>query len=336
MLESYTREDHVEGERMVIAVQDTASTEGFLSRVDWGNHLLVVADEVHRLGEPSSQNLLVRIKGLSNLGLSATPDRFLDSNGTERLRGVFGEDLDPKIDIARAIAMEVLVPYLYKFCTVTLTDDEEHDYTRITKQIIIAKSNVNSEDDLTRIRQLEIARAKIIKKAERKIQSVSEIIRSEYSPDQHWLLYCEDTEQVMEFREALKDLRPLTYFQNSEGSHIETLRNFANGDGGLIIAVQMLDEGVDIPALDHAFLIASSKNPRQYVQRRGRVLRRSSSKKKHLAHIWDVFVVDQNGKAIDKYEINRGLTFAEDAFNKSIISKLSRLSDDLPYNLVLE
>ena len=134
---------------------------------------------------------------------------------------------------------------------------------------------------------------------------------------------------MLALRDELRELRPLTYFQNSDGSHVETLRNFAQNEGGLIIAVQMLDEGIDIPALDHAFLIASSKNPRQYVQRRGRVLRRSTSKIKHIAHIWDVFAVGQDGKAIDKFEVNRGITFAKDAFNKSIISSLRQISENL-------
>jgi superfamily II DNA or RNA helicase len=336
LLGSYTSSPPLEGERIVIAVQDTANTEAFITRVNWSKDLLVIADEVHRLGEPSSKNLLQRIKGLCNLGLSATPDRFLDPIGTERIREVFGDDLQPAIDIARAISMEVLVPYVYKFCTVTLTESEEDQYIRITKQITIAKSNAKTEDDHKKVRDLEVVRARIIKKAERKIPIISEIIRSEFAQNQHWLLYCEDTEQVIAFRNALKDLRPLTYFQNSDGSHSETLRNFSQGEGGLIIAVQMLDEGVDIPALDHAFLIASSKNPRQYVQRRGRVLRRSSSKIKHVAHIWDVFAVGQDGKAIDKYEVNRGITFAKDAFNKSIISSLSQISHDLSDIKVLE
>jgi superfamily II DNA or RNA helicase len=319
----------VEGERVTIAVQDTATTEGFITRVNWSPNLLVVADEVHRLGEPTSEKLLKMIERSKKLGLSATPDRFQDLEGTERMRAVFGEDLEPKIDIARAIAMEVLVPYEYKFCTVSLTDQEEENYARLTKQIIVAKSNQISEDDRKKVTELEVARARVLKKASHKVPIVSEIVRSQYQPDQHWLLYCEDIEQVLEFRNALSDLKPLTYFQNSDGSHEETLKNFSLGDGGIIIAVQMLDEGIDIPSLDHAFLVASSKNPRQYVQRRGRVLRRSKTKIKYLAHIWDVFVVDHEGKAVDRFEVNRGLTFAQDAFNKSIVSSVSQLSHDL-------
>jgi superfamily II DNA or RNA helicase len=329
LLGPFTSDSPVEGERVTIAVQDTATTEGFITRVNWSPNLLVVADEVHRLGEPTSEKLLKMIERSKKLGLSATPDRFQDLEGTERMRAVFGEDLEPKIDIARAIAMEVLVPYEYKFCTVSLTDQEEENYARLTKQIIVAKSNQISEDDRKKVTELEVARARVLKKASHKVPIVSEIVRSQYQPDQHWLLYCEDIEQVLEFRNALSDLKPLTYFQNSDGSHEETLKNFSLGDGGIIIAVQMLDEGIDIPSLDHAFLVASSKNPRQYVQRRGRVLRRSKTKIKYLAHIWDVFVVDHEGKAVDRFEVNRGLTFAQDAFNKSIVSSVSQLSHDL-------
>ena len=53
-----------------------------------------------------------------------------------------------------------------------------------------------------------------------------------------------------------------------------TLERFENF-GGIILAIKMLDEGVDIPSIDHALIIASDQNPRQHIQRRGRVLRKS-------------------------------------------------------------
>jgi len=329
LLRSYTGENHLEGERLVIAVQDTARTEAFISRVSWNEKLLVVADEVHRLGEPASANLLLCLKSMSNLGLSATPDRYLDESGTSRIRETFGRDLEPRIDIAKAISMEILVPYIYRFCTVTLNEEEEEKYSRLSRQILILKSSAVTTEDYQKLTELQVARARVLKKAKAKVDVIAEIIRTEFRTDQHWLLYCEDTEQVMEFREKLKALRPLTYFQNSDGSHEETLKNFSKSNGGLLIAVQMLDEGIDIPALDHAFLIASSKNPRQYVQRRGRVLRKSEEKRKPYAHIWDVFVVDKDGLALDVHELDRGMNFSEDAFNKSVISDLRRISRSL-------
>ena len=56
----------------------------------------------------------------------------------------------------------------------------------------------------------------------------------------------------------------------------DILGQFANGELTVLVSVQTLEEGVDVPDADLAIIVASSKQRRQMVQRMGRVLRRKS------------------------------------------------------------
>jgi superfamily II DNA or RNA helicase len=87
----------------------------------------------------------------------------------------------------------------------------------------------------------------------------------------------------------------------------------------------MLDEGVDIPSVDHCILIASSESKRQYIQRRGRVLRVNKQSPKGVAEIWDLIVVDENNVAFTPAEIVRATEFARMAINHSINIDLEKL-----------
>jgi Type III restriction enzyme, res subunit len=80
--------------RIVLAMMQTASTDAFLTQVAHNDHLLVVADEAHRLGSPSAQHLLT-LAAPWRLGLSATPTRAGDPEGTARLFDYFGGVLAP-------------------------------------------------------------------------------------------------------------------------------------------------------------------------------------------------------------------------------------------------
>jgi superfamily II DNA or RNA helicase len=101
------------------------------------------------------------------------------------------------------------------------------------------------------------------------------------------------------------------------GSKTETLSNFKL-NGGVLVAIKCLDEGVDIPSATHALILASSQNPREYIQRRGRVLRSNISSGKSHATIFDVVVTSSEGVPLNKQEIERMLAFAGDADNSTI------------------
>src|SRR5215217_6489670 len=110
--------------------------------------------------------------------------------------------------------------------------------------------------------------------------------------------------------------------------------------GGILVAIKCLDEGVDIPTVDHALILASSRNPREFIQRRGRVLRVAAGK--NFAEIHDALVVPPNNggsptsaepddqgiddTAILLGEIARAIHFAEDAANSTVAFELRRLA----------
>ena len=140
------------------------------------------------------------------------------------------------------------------------------------------------------------------------------MISQNYAPGDRWLVYCSDSEHLREVREDLEglDLDLLEYHSQDSGNHEATLNYFTNR-GGVLLAIKCLDEGIDIPLINRALILASSTNPREYVQRRGRVLRRTPGK--YSSRIFDVLVVGDDGRAITPSEVVRAMEFAGDARN---------------------
>jgi predicted helicase len=116
------------------------------------------------------------------------------------------------------------------------------------------------------------------------------------------------------------------------GDKVEALKWFKKF-GGVLVSIKCLDEGVDIPAVSHAFILASSQNPRQFIQRRGRVLRKSTGK--DLAVIHDAIVVpvdpQSEGEQISllKAELLRALEFADSSLNKGAGADLRRIAIEM-------
>ena len=126
-----------------------------------------------------------------------------------------------------------------------------------------------------------------------------------------------------------------------EGDRVETLRYFAI-NGGVLVSIKCLDEGVDIPAATHALILASSKNPREFIQRRGRILRKSENKP--FAFLHDAIVTpiimeeeeDAENKEISiiESELARSIQFGEWAENPTCITKLKNIAIDFGINIV--
>ena len=314
-----------ENDGIVIAVMDTAAKESFVERINWGNHLLIVADEVHNLGANSFHTLLTTINAGGILGLSATPNRYNDDEN-EIVRQIFDRDLKPIVDIPYAQELGVLVQYRYRFETVKLNEDELDLYKKLTK-LIGMKSNGSFEAESKDLQMLIYQRANILKNAEGKTKIAENLIRREFVKGNSWIIFCNDKDQLEELRLRINDYSPLTYYQEMEGDPDQTLKLFEN-EGGILLAIQMMDEGIDIPSIDRCLILASSQNTRQYIQRRGRVLRVNRENPKGVAEIWDILVVDSNGKSFTGAEILRAKEFARMAINHSIIQDLNKIMDN--------
>lgn len=326
-LAGYTQGNTSEPENaIVLAVMRSASSGTFVNRVSWGKHLLLVADEMHNLGAPSFKNLLDAVGETARLGLTATPERF-DESETAYLRKVFGPDLNPVVDIIKAQELGVLVPYTYRFATVGLNYEEDQKYLLLTAKInqlyAIGKRGKLTAKQLQDLQDLKIERAKILRSAEEKIQATADILKNEYVPGQYWLVFCADQNQLNEIKTRISHLKPFEYFSDMTGDFDATLKTYRN-EGGVLLVINMLDEGVDIPEIDCAILVASTQNARQYIQRRGRILRRNPKKAK-VALVWDLFVVNQKHYVYSNSEVIRGLEFADTATNSVISMEISEL-----------
>ncbi|MEN1961184.1 DEAD/DEAH box helicase family protein [Luteimonas sp. MJ246] len=331
--------DH--GARIIIATMQSAATEGFREKLWGGDHLMVVADEVHQIGSPHNSKSLSISSG-PRLGLSATPTRYGDPEGTQRLLEYFGGVIPPPFTIYDAIEAGRLVPYEYFPQLINLSAEEAEEWKDFTRRIILeiarAESDASGNKRLTdRAKMMLIQRARIAKKAVRKIELAQTVIGHEYREGQRWLVYCEDVAQMGSVLNALRSIgiQATEYHTAMNGDPASTLAWF-RVSGGVLVSIKCLDEGVDIPAADHALILSSSQNPRQFIQRRGRVLRRSPGK--HLARIYDAVVAPVNLEhepeqlSLLKAEFVRAVEFASHAINRSGEATLRALALELGFD----
>jgi len=323
-LSDNTRASKDFGPRITLATVASAASETFTKRLQVSSSLLVVADEVHTLGQSQCIDLMSKIESSvgAALGLSATYERFGDPEGTSRIERTFGTGLEPKFQIADAIAAGRLVPYDYHFGTVNLSPEEEEKYEELSNKIrtlIVREKGKSFSSFSGYLQNLIFSRAAILKGASGKTKFATDIFRDNYRRGQNWLVYCDDTSQLSEVSEALRNvnIQNDVYHDAMPGSKTETLSNFKL-NGGVLVAIKCLDEGVDIPSATHALILASSQNPREYIQRRGRVLRSNISSGKSHATIFDVVVTSSEDVPLNKQEIERMLAFAGDADNSTI------------------
>lgn len=320
--------------RVVLATMQTASTDTFINGLTQGDHLLIVADEIHQIGSPKN-SIALSIRSGASLGLSATPIRYGDPEGTQKIFERFGPVIPPAITLQDAIASGRLVNYEYFPHPVHLSDDESDVWKRLTKQISFELAKSKKKDGsagLTdKAKMLLIQRSRIAKKASVKTGVATGFIKREFKEGQSWLVYCEDSDQLNEMLHKLRaeNLRPLEYHSNMSGDKVEAL-NWFKKFGGVLVSIKCLDEGVDIPAVSHAFILASSQNPRQFIQRRGRVLRKSEGKNLAVIHDAIVVPVDPEGESeqisLLKAELVRALEFANSALNKGAGADLRRIA----------
>ncbi len=328
------------GERIVLATMQTAASDDFLSAIRSGEHLLVIADEVHQSGSPFNSRLYFLASG-PRLGLSATPIRYGDPEGTRSMFGYFGDVIPPPITLADAIKAGRLVEYEYTPHPVRLTADEADEWKKLTLKIRwemgASKNGDGSPAPLSdKAKMLLIRRSRIAKKAANKIALAADVL-DHFEEGDRWLVYCEDQAHLEAVIDALrgKGLSPLRYHTDMDGDKDAALAHFRTF-GGIMVSIRCLDEGVDIPAVDHALILASSQNPRQFIQRRGRVLRQAPWK--HMAAIHDAIVVpvsledEPEQTSLLKSEFVRAIEFAKSAINRDAGAELRHLAAHLGFD----
>lgn len=272
--------------------------------------MMLVADEVHGLGASKMRLGLVPEYDL-RLGLSATPTRFFDPEGTELLDSYFGGTVF-EFGLERAVTTinpatgtTYLTPYRYLLHFVSLDDDELEEYHRRTLQLVRQFSSSGGDRERQELLELLLfKRAEIVKDARAKYPCLEQVF-DDISDDPRWtLVYCSpgqiDEVMMMLSGRGLvahrftmdEGTKPDRRFGGlSERQHL--LKRFEEGDYEILVAMRCLDEGVDVPAARTAVLMASSRSPRQYVQRIGRILRPCHGKR--LATVHDMVIVPREG-----------------------------------------
>jgi DNA phosphorothioation system restriction enzyme len=265
-------------------------------------HHLLIADEVHNLGAQHIKNVLPDTIDM-RLGLSATPERHFDAVGTALVLEYFGGVIY-EYPISRAIADGYLSPYRYYPVPVDLTDDEANEYEELTTKLSRLLHGSEEENELNPpAMRLLIKRARLVGAAYNKQIALDHILSSLQEPPRKAIFYCGDgrTTDVITDDEARQikavsrilgekhDLRVRNFtYRESSTDREDILRDLESGFLDGVVAIRCLDEGIDLPDLRMGFLLASSTNPRQFIQRRGRLLRKSPGKKRAL--IYDFFV----------------------------------------------
>ncbi|MBL8599935.1 MAG: DEAD/DEAH box helicase family protein [Devosia sp.] len=322
--------------RAVLTTIQTASSPQFLGLCAWGAHIFMVADEVHRLGAVEARGILAFETG-PRLGLSATPTRAGDPDGTSAVLSYFERVVQPPFTLQDAILVGTLTPYAYHPMAIELEADEQVEWQRLTKEIrrLTARHRDKDQDAGAgvRLKILQVQRARVAKGARRKVAAAVAIVVAHYRPDERWIIYCDDQSQLAQIATALRaaGVRDVfEYHSAMRGDRRATLTVFGER-GGVVVSIRCLDEGVDIPAVTHALILASSRNPREFIQRRGRVLRRFPGK--YLAHVFDVLVtpsidLEERGDfdGMLEGELARAIEFGRHAINPAAISDLERIA----------
>ena len=274
----------------IVTTHDTFSSEAFIKIINEVNgKIMLIADEVHGLGSPERKMGLID-KYDYRLGLSATPKRWFDEEGTDVLYSFFEKTVF-EFTLKDAIERGYLTPYDYKPIFVGLTFSEIEEYKRQTKKIAMAYAGASKSSEKTDISQLfSIIRQRIVTNAMQKYDALEKII-SGLGDLSHCLIYC-SPQQIGEVQDMLNQKKLLqhkfTADENAEERE-NLLSAFAKGKYAALVAMKCLDEGVDVPPTKIAILMANSGNPKEFVQRRGRVLRTFPGKSK--ATIFDIIVV---------------------------------------------
>ena len=329
---------------IIIATYASFSRENiFRELIDFGKNtmrqMLLIADEAHNMGAGRILDRLGGIKFARRIGLSATPERQFDDIVNKAIMDFFGCDNDYtfEFNMREAIDKGYLCRYKYFPHIVHLNDAEMTEYMRISLQLskfykLEQDSFPKGNDKLIR---LLLKRKRIIHKAQEKEQIFRKIIQDRYAEKgnlKYTLVYVpegtrpdDEMADVFDYTEVINDddysnnlidtytkivqnvskTTTVRKFISGIKERNEILEKYACGEIEVLTSMKCLDEGIDVPRSEMAIFCASTGNPRQFIQRRGRILRKHPDK--HLAIIHDLVVVPKINSAQANYNMERSL-----------------------------
>ena len=296
---------------IIFTTHTTACSEDFTRIVNEKSNpktnILFIGDECHWLGASKMRKALLDCYKY-RVGLSATPSRWFDDRGTRILEDYFGNN-SFELTIAEALTRvnpltnkHFLVKYYFHIQKTSLTEDEADEYRRLTQQIVKLYRVKDTDDEAAeRYERLIEKRADIVKNAENKLSILSDLLDQLLRKgEMENLIIFVSPKQITKVLELLDDKgivsRKLTQEEGTTARDIYgglserqfIIKKFISKDYKVLVAIKCLDEGIDIPTACRGILLSSSTNPREYVQRIGRIIRQSENKT--CAHLYDICV----------------------------------------------
>jgi DNA phosphorothioation system restriction enzyme len=326
-----------ENQVLLVLITNSSFAEEIFQRKlpHFPKNTVLVADEAHNLGAKDLRTKLpdsIRWR----LALSATPERWFDDEGTTAIFDYFGKVLEPEFTLEDALKSGALSPYRYYPLLVELTENEQDEYLSLSAKIAKIFSINGFDKDNKALTSLLIKRARLMASAENKLLQLKTLMVDK-TTSKHWLFYCGDgrvedptSQEEMRQIESVcrilgRDLKmKIASFtaETPQETRKEISMKLDSGELQGLVAIRCLDEGVDIPSTDKAIILASSTNPRQFIQRRGRVLRKPSKDSKKIAEVYDMItippsdsVVSEAERAMLRKELTRFSEFAKLALN---------------------
>ena len=300
----------------------TSKFQKYFKKIE--QEFVLIADEAHNMGAKNIKAAMSNSLIKKRIGLSATPKRIYDPEGTEFIDKFF-DDKEPytyNFSMKEAMANDFLCNYKYYPVIVELNEDELEKYIEISKQLLRYfdfEKGVFKKDPIVEI--LLLKRKNIIHKASNKIECFRNILLElkqinklkymfTYIPEGY--VYEEDgtSERMLNKflvagNETLPHLKMNTYIGGDQNLN-DLLRGFSEGKIDMLFAMKMLDEGVDVPRAEVGIFASSTGNPRQFIQRRGRLLRKHDDKP--YATIYDMVVIPRlNDNNVELYNMERNL-----------------------------
>jgi len=328
---SYINLDIIENE-VILVTYNIYCTPKFIKHIENVEiDTMLICDEVHKSGSKEFKKGLLDLYN-SRIGLSATPKRHFDEEGSQYILDYFGGIVYEK-DLAWGIKNGQLCPYNYHIQEISLTPNEQQEYNLLTAEMM-----THYRDDQIKQSTAFYAkageRADIIKEAKNKIAAFEENLNELNSKLDGAFIFCntetnnknDDDSQFDQIADILTRHKvrynPITSKRDMV-TRKDSLKKFAEGHSDVVLAIDCLDEGIDVPSAKMAFILSSTTNEKQYIQRRGRVLRKSDNPDK-VAEIYDYVCfpsnVDPSGKKMEKNliknQLRRAFEFADIAKNR--------------------
>lgn len=326
---------------IVFTTHTTASTARFINIIKankYDTKILFICDEVHAIGSLQQRNAMLQEYDY-RIGLSATPERMFDDSGTNQVRTYFGNN---SFEFSIADALHTInpstnQPFLNKFfyypIFVNLTSDETKRYANYTRQIARLKQQEDVDEE--ELQRLYDRRAKIGKNAENKYAAFSNLLdRMNPSEIKDTIVFVSDQQISRCFdimsgkrirRAKITESESANKIVNEEGEseRQEIISQFKRRELQVLVGMKCLDEGIDIKNARVAILMANSINPREYVQRVGRVIRTTPGKRP--SEIYDFIIIPDvgasTGMGILEKEAHRAQQIAINALNYSEVRK---------------